>query len=262
MRLFRNDNFLYEKRRGDLTVQVLQRNERRELRFGNHITQSAVSTTDPGALQLDYTRAMMAGFLFAPKAEKILHIGLGGGSLPRFIHQHLPNACQTVVELSEEVIEVAYRYFFLPVSPRLEVFQGEGEAFLGESGEKFELIFLDEYLADGVPGNLNALPFLKQASSHLTGQGWLIDNVWGSDHKNLELVRRNLRSVFPGLCSVSVRWDSNFIFFAHATAELPTAETLFAAAEARSLTFPLNLETTAREIKPVPGGGAGGLAER
>ncbi len=262
MRFFQNGNFLYEKRGGDLTVQVLQRDERRELRFGNHITQSAVSTTDPDTLQLDYTRAMMAGFLFAPEAEEILHIGLGGGSLPRFIHQHLPNARQTVIELSAEVIEVAYRYFFLPVSPRLEVFQGEGEAFLSDSGKKFDLIFLDAFNADGAPGNLNEQPFLKEARAHLTGRGWLIDNVWGSDHKNLEYVRRNLRSVFAGLFSVSVRWDSNVIFFARATAELPTPETLWAAAEAKSLTLPLDLETMARELKPVPRAGEGAFAER
>ena len=83
MKLFRYDKILFEKQSGEQLVQVVQRDDRRELRFGNHITQSATSLENPDFLQLDYTRAMMAAFLFAPKPTRILHIGLGAGSVPR-----------------------------------------------------------------------------------------------------------------------------------------------------------------------------------
>ena len=196
-----------------MTVQVIQRDDRRELCFGNHITQSALSLSSPGVLQLDYTRAMMAAFMFSPQATKILHLGLGAGSLAKFIHEHFPESQQIVAELSPAVIEVAHRYFFLPASPRLEVNQSEGELFLKSCAARFDLIFQDAFHAEGVSGHLESVDFFENVRDHLNPGGWLVNNVWGSDRANLNLVKQKLSKVFSQLYSVSVRAESNMIFF-------------------------------------------------
>lgn len=241
MKLFRYDKILFEKQSGEQLVQVVQRDDRRELRFGNHITQSATSLENPDFLQLDYTRAMMAAFLFAPKPTRILHIGLGAGSVPRFIHRHFPKVKQQTVEFSPVVIEAAYRYFDLPISPRLEVIEDEGERFLSACQENYHMIFLDAFLADGVPNNLKTVSFFETARGRLERDGWIINNVWGSDKENLNLVKNNLAAVFGQLYSLSVRADSNVIVFAGNTHTAPSMAAVKIWAERFSRTMPIDL---------------------
>lgn len=251
MRFFGRDNVLYEKNTGDMTVQVLQRDDRRELCFGNHIIQSAVSVSNPDALQLDYTRAMMAAFVFAPQAANILHIGLGAGSLPRFIHLNFPRSNQRLVELSPVVVQVALRYFFLPVSPRLKVIQNDGEQFLTTCNDSFEMIFQDAFQADGVSRHLESVEYFKNILHHLTPGGWLVNNVWGSDRANLETVRLNLAAVFPQLYSLSVRSESNVIFFAGQSPSPMSKDRLMRTADTLSKTIGIDLVQMAQSIKTI-----------
>lgn len=250
MKLF-GQKILYEKRGEAATVQVLQRGDKRELRFGNHIIQSAMSQVAPDFLLLEYTRAMMAACLFATPEGRLLHLGLGGGSLPRFIHGHFPQVLQQVVELQPEVIEVAYRFFDLPVSPRLQVTAGDGERFLETSRERYQMIFQDAYHATGVDQHLKSGSFFRTLHAHLEPGGWLINNVWGSDKENLNLVTLNLAAVFPQLYSLSVGADSNVIFFAGATSLTPSQESMLDRAAALARELPLELEGMAKKITRV-----------
>lgn len=253
MRLFRQDKTLYEKKSGDTIVQVIQRDDRRELCFGNHITQSAISLSHPDELQLDYTRAMMAAFLFVPQAANILHIGLGAGSLPRFIHRHFPDSRQVLVELSPEVIEVAFRYFQFPVSPRLRVVEDEGERYLNNTDSRFDLIALDAFHAEGASHHLETVAFFRNLRDHLAPGGWLVNNVWGSDTANLHLVRLNLAAVFPRMYSLSVRADSNVIFLAAARSAAPSSEAVIKRAEALSRVTGIDFARLAERLKTVRG---------
>ena len=63
----------------------------RTLRFGaDGPSQSIVKVGDPGHLELPYARVLPACLAFARKPSRILIVGLGGGSLPRFFHCHFP----------------------------------------------------------------------------------------------------------------------------------------------------------------------------
>ena len=53
------------------------------LHVGGEAIQSAMRMDDPFALELDYTRCMMAFLLFHPQPRRALMIGLGGGSIAR-----------------------------------------------------------------------------------------------------------------------------------------------------------------------------------
>ena len=64
----------------------------RYLHFGSEWVQGAMRIRKPDALELDYTREMMAGLLLrdAPWPRRVLLIGLGAGSLTKFIHRCSP----------------------------------------------------------------------------------------------------------------------------------------------------------------------------
>ncbi|MCH7479546.1 MAG: fused MFS/spermidine synthase [SAR324 cluster bacterium] len=248
MPFFSSDKNIFEKLLGERTIQVIERDGRRELRFGNHITQSAISLQEPERLLLEYTRAMMVGFLFVRKPVSILHIGLGAGSLPRFIHLHFPACRQVVVENYSEVIEVAFRYFFLPLSPKMQVIEEEGKTYLAKAKGRFDLIFLDAFLAEGAPGQVETVPFFETAREHLAPGGWLVNNVWGSDQPNLKRVTANLVLTFANLYALPVHSGSNVIFFCGKSGSARSQAELLQAAKALADNIPVDFEKYIKKL--------------
>ena len=81
-------------------VRVAEERGIRSLYLGSDTIQSSMRLSDPTELVLTYTHAMMGFLLCLPSAPAaILHIGLGGGSLPRFCHARLPDTRNIAVEL-------------------------------------------------------------------------------------------------------------------------------------------------------------------
>lgn len=254
MRFFWQDKILFEKTFEGTTVQVIQRDDRRELCFGNYIIQSAISVSNPDILQLDYTRAMMAGFLFAPQAANILHLGLGAGSLARFIDRQFPQARQILVELNPNVIEAAHKHFFFSTSPRMEVVQDDGAKFLRACGTHFDIIFQDAFHADGVSHHLESVDFFHNVRDHLAQGGWLVNNVWGSDRANLNLVRESLIGVFQQLYALPVRAESNVIFFAGGSESAAAPQTAQKNVHALSHDTGIDFLRLAQNIKTIRAG--------
>jgi len=86
-----NEHVVFETEFQGEIIQVVEKNDRREMRFGNKVIQSAISLVNPDYLLLKYTRYMMLGLVLKPEVKSILHIGLGAGNLPRFIHNYFPD---------------------------------------------------------------------------------------------------------------------------------------------------------------------------
>ena len=125
-------------------VRVAEERGIRSLYLGSDTIQSSMRLSDPTELVLTYTHAMMGFLLCLPSAPAaILHIGLGGGSLPRFCHARLPDTRNIAVELNPEVIAVARSLFALPEDERLRVIQGDGVQFVGERTAEFDAVLVD-----------------------------------------------------------------------------------------------------------------------
>ena len=86
----------------------------RFLHLGGEHIQSAMRIDAPDELELDYTRTMMAFLLFHPRPRECLMIGLGGGSIPKFLFRRLPGVRTRVVELSPAVITAARLHRWSP----------------------------------------------------------------------------------------------------------------------------------------------------
>ncbi len=153
----------------------------RYLHFGTDWVQGAMRIRTPFALELPYTREMMAGLLFheSPWPRRVLSIGLGAGSLAKFIHRKLPEAHHTVVEIEPRVVAIARSCFELPApDARLEIVIEDGLKFMADTQARWDLILLDAYDHDVRPGPLNGLDFYRTLKSHLTAQGVLSVNLF------------------------------------------------------------------------------------
>lgn len=155
----------------------------RYLHFGSEWIQGAMRIARPWALELDYTREMMAALLLRPEPEwprKVLLIGLGAASLTKFLYRHRPLARLTVVEIEPAVVAAARQFFKLPEDPkRLRIEIADGVAWLAGSDKTFDLILVDGFDADARAGALDTLPFYRACRAHLGDRGLLSVNLLG-----------------------------------------------------------------------------------
>jgi spermidine synthase len=92
---------------------IVEDQQTRSLHFTHGELQSSMLLERPDELQVDYTRTMMGFLLLNPAPRTIAMIGLGGGSLAKFCHRHLPGAHMTVVDNNPGVIALR-RQFGIP----------------------------------------------------------------------------------------------------------------------------------------------------
>ncbi len=152
----------------------------RILRFGAEgASQSIVRADDPRHLELPYTRLLPACLAFFPKPARVLIVGLGGGSLPRFLHAQFQEVTVDVVEIDAEVVKVAREFCGLVEDERLRVFVDDGRDFIEDCVGAYDVIILDSFDADSIPAHLATLEFLHAVQKALTPQGIVIANVWG-----------------------------------------------------------------------------------
>ena len=128
------------------SVEVSESRGVRTLHLGGEAIQSAMRLSAPDRLELAYTRAMMAFLLFAPAPRDIFMVGLGGGSIARFVHERLPRTRITVLELSPKVVAAARTFFGLPADDqRLKVIVGDGAEHVAAQRGACDVFLLDAF---------------------------------------------------------------------------------------------------------------------
>jgi len=191
----------------------------RYLHFGSDWVQGAMRIARPWSLELAYTREMMAGLLLRggnhwPRSA--LLVGLGAGSLVKFIYRNLPDCRITVVEINPQVEYIARQYFKLPDDPvRLTVTIGDGADYMLAGERCFDYILVDGFDPDACAGPLDTLPFYQACRARLTGSGLLGINLLGRNKGFAASVER-IRTAFDGRVAVFPSCDSgNTIVFAN-----------------------------------------------
>ncbi len=181
---------------------------------GDHI-QSAMRIETPDDLELDYTRTMMAFLLFHPRPRDSLMVGLGGGSIPKFIFRRLPGVRMRVMELNPAVVTAARSLFHVPNDcPRLRIETGDGAGAVHAMEQGCDLLFVDGF-DDGaqVPG-LVSDEFYAAARRALRAPGVLVINFFGHDRKFDRYLQRIERAFGASVICLDARDDGNVIVFA------------------------------------------------
>ena len=183
-----------------LSVDMSEEAGVRYLHFGSEWIQGAMRIRKPDALELEYTREMMLGLLLrdSPWPRSALLIGLGAGSLTKFIHRHLPATRTTVVEIEARVHAVAAQFFKLPPEDeRLSIVIGDGVDYMSAGKRRFDCILVDGFDENARPGELDSAPFYAACRARLTTRGLLAVNLFGQKRGYKASVAR-LEQAFDG----------------------------------------------------------------
>lgn len=190
---------VHATRDADGPIEVIDDAGTRSLYFGTRARQSSMRLADPLALPLAYTRNMLAALLFQPRPHRTLLIGLGGGSLARFLLGHFPGASVTCVESRPAVVELARRFFRLPVHDRLNVQVGDGARFLDTCpAAHYDLILIDAFDGDGIHPSVCSPGFFSASRRALAPGGVASTNLWASPDPALKAVLANMAAGFDG----------------------------------------------------------------
>jgi len=204
----------------------------------DNVWHTQMSLRDRHGRGLDYTDYVDLAFLFNPKIQRVLVIGLGGGTIPKRFVRDYPQVRVVAVEIDPYVIEIAARYFDVHASPRLAIRQSDGRIFLRRATARWDLIVLDAYYADTVPFFLATEEFFKIARSRLSPGGVMVNNVVGRSSgrrsRFFRSVYRTMQVTFPHIYAFQVRENgrpgSNIEIFAVNSEDPTTTATLRARA--------------------------------
>lgn len=211
----------------------------------NGAMQSAGKPDDPDCLILEYVRSAMVSLAFVEKPERILIIGLGGGSMPRFLRKHYPAMTIDVVDIDPEIVKVAKRFFGFREDAKLKAHVTDGRKFIEQCKKPYDIILLDAYGPEDVPYLLTTKEFLLAVRSALRPSGVVAANLWGGDSNlQFQAMLKTYQQAFPAVFKFKVPLCDNEIVVAMPKSKTTPFKTFLARARAitRDKAFPFDLE--------------------
>ncbi|KAG7514952.1 hypothetical protein JOB18_046239 [Solea senegalensis] len=209
------------------TSQKKKKNKRKSKSAAAPAISSTSLSVDSGFLCCAHHEIMVAGLALLgvgmPESKDIplsvLLVGLGGGGLPQFLRDFVPNVSVEVVELDPVVLEVAKEWFGFRPDDRLTVTLGDGLdricALEKEGAGLFDVIMFDVDNKDSTvgmscpPAAFVEASILQKVSSLLTPRGIFILNLVCRDSVLRKSVLQRVSDVFPTILSRKIEGEVN-----------------------------------------------------
>lgn len=172
---------------------VHEENGTLSLHFEISAVQSRMHLDAPDEfLAIGYTRTMMGFLLFNAHPRHIAVIGLGGGSMPKYCHRHLPNAQISVAEINPEVIALRDRFYIPGDSFRFKVHCEDGADFAARHTNEFDVLLVDGFDI-GQPQQLCSSQFYDDCYQALSFNGLMVVNLCDDVETLLDRIRRSFQ---------------------------------------------------------------------
>lgn len=169
--------------------------------------QSYVDLARPRWLEFEYVRRLGAVLdLAAPAGEplRVLHLGAGGLTLPRYVAATRPGSVQRVVERDAALVALVRRVLPLPRGIDLRIRVGDARAVVAATRPgRFDVVINDVYSGARMPGRLTTTEFAALVARVLRPGGLYAANL--ADGRPLEFARgqaATLREVFAEVCAI------------------------------------------------------------
>jgi hypothetical protein len=170
------------------------------------VEQSFVCPTRPRELGFDYLRRLATvldtvATLGAP--QRVLHLGGGALSLPRYVVANRPGSHQVVVEHDAALAALVQRVLPLPTGADITVHVGDARAFVETTTERFDIVVSDVYQGAQMAPGVASVQFAQRVAGLLRPHGAHAVNV--TDSPGLTETRvhaATLRAVFSSVALI------------------------------------------------------------
>ncbi len=190
----------------------VKNNEHLKLLVLDHLVHSYNSIEDPQLLTYGYE------FIYAGYAEymarlrpngafRVLFIGGGGYTFPRYLQSRYPNSISDVIEIDPEVTQVAIQHLGLDPRDNIRSINLDARLAVAQmpAGQMYDLIIGDAFHGLSVPYHLTTLEFNEQIKTHLAPDGFYLVNL--IDGRKAEFVRSEaltLSRSFPYVAAMPI----------------------------------------------------------
>jgi len=207
----------------------------------NSARHSYVDLSDPAHLEFAYSKWIGALVdLRPPGPLRVLHVGGGGFTLPRYVAATRPGSFDRVLELDGQLVELDRARLGLVTGPGLEVIVGDARTGLARQADgDFDLVIGDAFGHHVVPWHLTTREFVADVRRVLRPGGAYALNV--IDYPPARLARAEIATVAAAFPHVAV------VAPPEALAGLSGANFVILASDA-----PLPLDALRRRLAPLP----------
>nr|WP_030503039.1 fused MFS/spermidine synthase [Micromonospora purpureochromogenes] len=169
--------------------------------------QSHVDLNDPSHLEFEYVRRLAAALdLVAPASAplRVLHLGGGALTLPRYVQATRPGSTQRVSEVDGALVELVRRELPWPSDPRLRVRVADARATLTSSRDgAYDVIVADVFAGARTPAHLTSVEYAAEVARVLAPGGSYLANVAdGPPLRHARAQVATVRTVLPRACLV------------------------------------------------------------
>jgi spermidine synthase len=168
------------------------------------LSHSYVDLDDPTHLEFAYTQRF--GDVLAAQPEgtlDVLHLGLGGGTLPRHLSSVRPGSRSTVLEVDPEVVELDRELLGLRTGPDLEVIVGDARTSIAaQPDDDVDVVIGDAFGSLAVPWHLTTVEMVEQVKRVLRPDGTYVLNV--IDNPPLAFARAKTATLLSSFENVAV----------------------------------------------------------
>lgn len=169
---------------------------------GPKAQQSAMYLDDPLDLVLEYTRFYNLASHFKPEMKRVLMLGGGGYSFPKYMLKHYPEVQMDVVEIDPEVTMLARKFFHLEDDRRLSIIHQDARTFLNKTDQTYDVVLGDTFNSDyAVPFHVSTVETARRIYDRLADDGVVVMNVLstieGDRGRFLRAEYATFKAVFP-----------------------------------------------------------------
>lgn len=142
--------------------------------------------------------------------QKILLLGLGGGSNAHLVARRYPSAQITAVEIDSQMVAISRKYFRTDKIKNLKIVVADAEDFAKRLTPKdyYDLILVDCFLGQSIPLKLERLDFVRTLRNH--GRFVLFNRIAWYEHRPATM--RFLRTLATEFFFITASTRSNLLF--------------------------------------------------
>lgn len=114
-------------------------------------TQSGVYLDQPNELLFWYTQRLAEVVAVAPSDDRILVLGGGAFTLPRYLANTYPDSQIDVVEIDPELADVARQYFYYDDPDNINLIFDDARRYVNSASTQYDIVLVDVYSDADVP---------------------------------------------------------------------------------------------------------------
>lgn len=174
--------------------------------FVNGTPQSHVDLDDPEFLAFEYVRRLAHVVDLMPAGPlRVLHLGGGALTLPRYVAATRPGSGQQVVEIDGPLLDLVRRELPLHRNARMRLRTGDARDVLARiPAAAFDLVVVDVFTGGRIPASVASVEFAELVARALRPDGVVATNL--ADGNGLSFARTQVataRAVFDHLALIA-----------------------------------------------------------